>query len=86
MTVQYRKQFLKDLKKLTQKQKNQAYDRLELFQVDPTNVMLRNHKLTGEYQGFSSINITGDFRALYREESEDTVRFFFVRNHNQLYS
>jgi addiction module RelE/StbE family toxin len=59
-------------------------DALDLFSEDPTHPSLRNHSLTGEYAGFRSIDVTEDWRAVYREEPE---RFLFMElgTHSQLY-
>lgn len=57
---------------------------LELFLEDPNNIALRNHKLTGKYSGIHSIDITDDWRALYREEEERVV-FVELGTHKQLY-
>jgi addiction module RelE/StbE family toxin len=59
----------------------EAYD---LFAENPTHPSLRNHLLMGKYAGFRSIDVTEDWRAVYREEPE---RFLFmeVGTHSQLY-
>ena len=43
-------------------------DALQLFVENPYHEALRNHPLTGKYAGFRSIDVTEDWRALYREE------------------
>jgi addiction module RelE/StbE family toxin len=45
-------------------------DALDLFAENPNHQALRNHPLIGKYAGFRSIDVTGDWRALYRTESE----------------
>ena len=49
----------------------------------------KNHQLTGEYKGHVSINITGDWRAIFTEtldeEDNKTILFKFLGTHNQLY-
>jgi addiction module RelE/StbE family toxin len=57
---------------------------LELFKEDPYHEALRNHPLTERYAGFRSIDITDDWRALYRTESERIV-FIELGTHEQLY-
>lgn len=63
--------------------------RLDLFVSNPYHPLLRNHKLVGEYMGRRSINITGDWRAIYREVDSliDGPFAYFVAlgTHNQLY-
>lgn len=48
---------------------------VELFAEDPNHPALRNHPLSDKYAGFLSIDVTDDWRALYRQESE---RIIFV--------
>ena len=57
---------------------------LELFLEDSNHSSLRNHPLTGTYQGFQSIDVTPDWRALYREEPERVI-FVDLGTHDQLY-
>jgi len=57
---------------------------LELFLEDFNHPSLRNHPLTGIYHGFRSIDVTPDWRALYREEPERII-FVDLGTHEQLY-
>ncbi len=57
---------------------------LELFLENPNHTALRNHPLTESYAGIHSIDVTGDWRALYREERERII-FVELGTHNQLY-
>jgi len=42
--------------------------------------------LTGKYKGFRSINITGDWRAVFRElKSGEIVYFDLLGTHSKLY-
>src|SRR3954463_12182464 len=43
---------------------------LELFLENPMHEALRNHWLTEEYAGTWSIDVTADWRALYRKDQE----------------
>ncbi|MBI2330404.1 type II toxin-antitoxin system mRNA interferase toxin, RelE/StbE family [Candidatus Daviesbacteria bacterium] len=58
--------------------------RLELFIINQFHPQLNNHSLTGKYKGNRSINITGDWRAIYSEE-KDSVIFELLGTHSQLY-
>jgi addiction module RelE/StbE family toxin len=57
---------------------------LELFIENPTYKALRNHSLTGQYAGFRSIDVTDNWRALYRQESGRVI-FVDIGTHDQLY-
>jgi addiction module RelE/StbE family toxin len=55
-----------------------------LFREDPDHSLLRRHALTGKYQDFTSINVTEDWRAIYREERERII-FADTGTHKTLY-
>ena len=62
--------------------------RIELFLTDPFNFQLRNHQLTGKLKKYRSINITGDWRALYSSnkiDKENVIIFEAIGTHSQLY-
>ena len=58
---------------------------LVVFLDDPNDRSLRNHELTGIYAGVRSIDVTDDWRALYREESERII-FVDLGTHQDLYA
>lgn len=60
-------------------------EKLRIFKKDPYAPMLRNHKLKGKWTGWRSINIGGDWRAIYYHVSQDTVSFDAIGTHSQLY-
>ena len=78
------KQFKKAYAKKAQEIQEQFDERLILFEANPFNLLLRNHKLHGEYEGCRSINITGDVRAVYTETAEAVV-FIAIGTHTELY-
>lgn len=43
-----------------------------------------NHKLQGYYEGCRSINVTGDYRAIFVEEV-DSIKFLRIGTHVELY-
>lgn len=59
--------------------------RLLLFRRDPFHPLLNNHFLTGKYKGSRSINITGDYRAVYELIADDIAYFITVDTHSNLY-
>lgn len=67
-----------------------AFDqRIAVFQREPFHPFLHNHALTGFYKGYRSINVTGDWRALYEENrsvaGEIIIEFKLFGTHSQLY-
>ena len=85
MIVEYLPKFKKQFRKLPAKVQDQFHDRLRLFLVDPTNTILRVHPLKGEYAGYWSLNVSGDFRALFYYEHDIAVVFALIGTHSHLY-
>jgi addiction module RelE/StbE family toxin len=85
MNVVFHKRFDKTAAKLPPKIKTQMIERITLFTRDPLNVVLRNHSLNTPYKGSNSINITGDYRAIYNLVDKQTAMFTHIGTHSQLY-
>lgn len=85
MIITYEKYFKKQFKKLPVKVQNQFQSRLSLFIADSSTPMLHVHPLNGKFKGYWSINISGDFRALYRQDGDVLVIFALIGTHSQLY-
>ncbi len=83
--IEFHKDFGKDFKKLNPKIQRKFWERLELWQEQPTNPLLNNHALSGKLKGKFSINITGDIRAIYEERSDTIVVYLMIGSHSQLY-
>ena len=84
MRIDYHKRFLKQYEKLSPKLKSKFDERLKIFIANPLAQELNNHPLHGEYQGYRSINITGDLRAVY-EIQGGAIKFLFIDTHSNLY-
>lgn len=82
--IDFSRKFDKDLRKADIKIKKKFRQRLSFFIKNKDNVLLRNHELKGEWVGYRSINITGDWRAIY-EEKNGVVIFVALGTHSQLY-
>ncbi|MEK7068832.1 MAG: type II toxin-antitoxin system mRNA interferase toxin, RelE/StbE family [Patescibacteria group bacterium] len=77
----YKRQF----RKLPQDMQRKVMERLVLFMQDETHPLLYNHALRFEWTGYRSINITGDYRMIFKKVSETMVRLEQVGTHNELY-
>jgi len=75
----------KQYDKLNAEIQEKVDERLQIFLQNPHHQLLHNHKLKGEWQGYRSINITGDYRALYREVEDGVAEFYTVDTHSNLY-
>ncbi len=89
MNIKYSTTFKKQYKKAPRKIQEKVKERISLFVQNPTNQLLNSHALTGKFQGYRSINITGDWRAIYsiriNLNSEQEYYFELVGTHSQLY-
>lgn len=84
MKIIYKDRFDKQFKKLSQKIKNQFYERLEIFVNDKFDPILNNHSVEKKYLGCRSINITGDYRAIFKDENH-IITFSKIGSHSELY-
>lgn len=85
MNIVFHKRFDKMACKLSPKVKAKMIERITLFSKDPINSVLRNNALNTPYKGSYSINITGDYRAIYYLVDDQTAMFTHVGTHSQLY-
>ena len=84
MRIEYEKSFIKAVDKLPPGIEEKFYQRLELFIQNLTHPLLRNHSVDPAYPGCRSINVTGDYRAIFKQ-SDDLVTFLHIGTHSQLY-
>ena len=85
MLVIFAKSFGKDFKKLSPKVKLRFNVRLKRFMNDKFAPELNNHSVDVAYPGCRSLNVTGDYRAIYREKDSDAI-FVRIGTHPDLYS
>ncbi|KKW10736.1 MAG: Plasmid maintenance system killer protein [Parcubacteria group bacterium GW2011_GWA2_49_9] len=81
MRIEFKQQFLKRYAKMPASLRSRCDERLELFAKEPKHPLLRNHALTGDRLGKWSINITGNWRALYEFQDAETVVFVEIGTH-----
>ena len=84
MRITYTKNFIKQSKKLSPSVRSKLVERIELFSSNPFESQLRDHQLKGKYKQYRSIDVTGDFRALYLLQGNEVI-FDIVGSHAQLY-
>lgn len=88
MRATFDREFLKKYKKSNVRIRNQFDKRFRVFVKDPIDPQLRNHPLRNKWLGYRSINITADWRAIYREIQigEETIAYFVaLGTHKELY-
>lgn len=69
MQILYKKRFQKHYQKLSSPLREKVKGAILCFQSDPFDVHLRNHALSGVFLGYRSIDVTGDYRIVFRELS-----------------
>lgn len=84
MRVKLSKNFTKALRKLNPNVRNQFYNRVNLLLESKFHPVLNNHPVDTAYPGCRSINVTGDYRAIFYEKDGTTV-FVEIGKHAQLY-
>lgn len=86
--VDYSKEFDRRFKRCPLTIKEAFRLRLDLFLSDRNHPQLYDHPLIGKFKGYRSFNVTGDWRAVYREEIVGNGRVFILLTlgtHSQLY-
>lgn len=82
--IDFHKNFKKAYKKLPTKVQTQFDVRLVLYMEDATNPILNIHKLQGKESEFYSLNVTADYRALFKTTITSVI-FYKIGTHSELY-
>ena len=77
--------FQRQYKKLSRSLQDKMWERLALLIADERNPILNDHKLGPPFEEYRSINITGDWRLVYKKIRTDTYYLRAVGTHHQLY-
>lgn len=84
MEAHLHKNFMKRFDKIPLKIQEQFYERLDLFLENKFNKILNNHSVEETYPNCRSINVSGDYRAIFKEQ-EDIAIFITIGTHSDLY-
>lgn len=84
MRLQFSSSFKKKYRKLPATIKHHADERLRLFVADSFHPLLHNHSVDKRFPGCRSINVTGDYRAIFKEQASAAV-FVNIGTHSELY-
>jgi len=89
MIVKYSRSFIAKLKKEDVRIRKSFKQRIGIFLRNPHDLQLNNHALRDKWEGYRSIDITADWRAIYREvkfaDDEPYAYFTSLGTHSQLY-
>lgn len=76
--------FRKQFKKCAEKIREEALERLAVLGQNEFDALLNNHKLSGKYAEYRSINVTADYRIAYKRVSGGFY-LFAIGTHSELY-
>ena len=86
MEIQYSRRFIKQLKKLPADIKVAFKERLKIFLENKYHPLLCNHPLRGDFVGCHSLNVTGNYRAIFKElNNGEIIIFSAIGDHHRLY-
>lgn len=88
MKIKFTKSFKKQYQKAPSKIQKIFDRKITLFIKNRYNPLLRNHALSGKLRGYKSINITGDWRAIFIENKRNkkvVAIFVLLGTHSKLY-
>lgn len=88
MKVRYSPDFYRLYKRAKVIIRKSVDEKIEMFLKDSNDLELNNHPLEREWEGYQSIDITIDYRAIYKEVAiGDEIVAYFVAlgTHEQLY-
>jgi len=77
--------FLKRFEKIPKNVRVKFVERKNLFKDTPFHPILNNHSVGKRFPGCKSINVTGDYRAIFRQD-KGAIVFVNIGTHSELYS
>ncbi|OGZ63259.1 MAG: hypothetical protein A3C58_03380 [Candidatus Staskawiczbacteria bacterium RIFCSPHIGHO2_02_FULL_34_10] len=78
MKILTHKKFDKAFKKAPDSLRKNFAKQIELLKNSPTDKRLNNHVLSGKYLGCKSIDISGDWRVIYEQIDQVTIRLLVI--------
>jgi mRNA-degrading endonuclease YafQ of YafQ-DinJ toxin-antitoxin module len=85
MRIGYSERFLKQQEKAPECIRALFKGNLKIFLQDKFAPLLYNHGLKGKFQSCRSINVGGDWRAIFEELPNGDICFLLFGTHSQLY-
>jgi mRNA-degrading endonuclease YafQ of YafQ-DinJ toxin-antitoxin module len=81
----FEKQWLKYLRKLTDKEKEQLKDRLAIFKEDIFDKRLKTHHLKGNLKEYHAFSISYSDRIVFKLLADEEVLFIAIGSHDVCY-
>ena len=85
MIIYLHKHFEKQFAKRPQNVRERFKERRDIFISNSRHPLLNDHVLQGAFEGYRSINVTGDFRAVYKYIAADAVEFVDIDTQHNLF-
>lgn len=88
LRIEYTQLFHNQFKKAPLEIKTAFKEARELFTENPNHPGLRNHPLKEKYAGYFSIDVTDDWRALFKvqkSKNKTVITFHILGTHAQIY-
>lgn len=82
MRIHYTPSFLRKMKKLEKSLREEAFDKIKLFEQDPQSYLLKTHKLHGKLDGRYSFSVNYQTRIIFIYINTQEVAFLGVGNHD----
>ena len=70
---------------LPKKIKEKFKERRNVFVENKFDPILNNHNVEKRFPGCRSINVTGDYRAIFKEDKRNVFTFVNIGTHSELY-
>jgi len=86
--IKFSDRFDKHLRNVSDEIKTAFLETLDLFLEDQNYPVLRNHSLKENFAGYRSINVTDDYRAVFKETQsgeQKIITFHMLGMHRELY-
>lgn len=83
MKIEFHQNFIKDFKRRYSshpKIKRKFFQRVALFEKDPSHPLLKDHALSGKKLGLRAFSVTGDIRVVYFVKN-NTAFFLDIETH-----
>lgn len=85
MQIGYSRTFAKKFKRLSRTLQQRVITRQKLFRENRRHPFLKDHALSGEFEGCRSFSVTGDVRVIYQMLGTSKAVFLSVGTHHELY-
>ena len=82
MKIIYSAQFIRDYRRLDNKTKQKAEEKEEIFKENPSNAVLKTHKLSGRLDDLWSFSVDYDCRIIFEFQSEKVIIFHAIGGHS----